>query len=83
MQERGQRSGTATRHRFRIKRDLRLEAAKFNVSQNHLGELCGISSGYMSQLLSGVRCAGPAVRARLMEVFKSLSFDQLFEEVER
>lgn len=81
MQDRGQRSGTATRHRFRIKRDLRLEAARFNISQNRLARTCGVSSGYMSQLLSGDRCVGPTVRARLMEVFKGFSFDQLFEEV--
>jgi transcriptional regulator with XRE-family HTH domain len=82
MQERGQRSGMGTRHRFRIKRDLRLEAARVNVSQNKLARACGVSSGYMSQLLSGDRCVGPSVRARLMEVFKGFSFDQLFEEVE-
>jgi hypothetical protein len=35
----------------------------------------------MSQLLSGDRHPGPEVRARLLLVFKSLSFDQLFEEV--
>jgi len=51
-----------------------------NLSQNKLATLCGVSSGYMSQLVSGKRHPGPGVRARLLQVFTKLSFDDLFEE---
>lgn len=71
----------AKRLRYCLKRDLRREAAKINVSQNRLAEVCHVSSGYMSQLLSGQRHAGPDVRARLLTVFKTQSFEDLFEEV--
>lgn len=81
MRQAGICSGALQRYRFRIKQDLRLEAARLNLSQNGLAELCGVSSGYMSQLLSGQRCAGPLVRARLLEVFPTISFDELFERV--
>lgn len=81
MRELGQSSVALLRHRFRIKYDLRYEAARLNVSQNHLASICGITSGYMSQLLSGRRCAGPLVRERLLKHFPKLSFDELFEEV--
>ena len=83
MRERGQRSSVNSAYRFRIKRDLRSAAARLNISQNRLAELCHVSSGYMSQLLSGDRHPGPEVRSRLLQVFKTLSFDDLFEEVRR
>ena len=52
-----------------------------NLSQNELARRCEISSGYMSQLLTGARFAGPAVRTRIATNLK-LEFDDLFEEVE-
>ena len=67
--------------RFRLKPSVRMAVAKENVSQNHLARSCGVTSGFMSQLLSGRRNAGPAVRARLLEHLPGLSFDDLFEEV--
>ncbi|MBM4362596.1 MAG: helix-turn-helix transcriptional regulator [Deltaproteobacteria bacterium] len=66
--------------RFRVKPTVRAAVARMNVSQNHLASRCGVTSGFMSQLLSGQRNAGPTVRARLLEHL-GLSFDDLFEEV--
>jgi transcriptional regulator with XRE-family HTH domain len=80
MREAGQ-SYAASSYRFRIKRDLRLEAIHLNISQNKLAELCRISSGHMSQLLRGKRHAGPETRRRIMRVFPNLPFEALFEEV--
>ena len=68
--------------RFRLRPDIRRRMARSNWSQNRLSRHSGVSSGYMSQLLSGKRHAGPAVRGRLMAAFPELSFDDLFEEVQ-
>ena len=81
MRERDQRSPVHSSYRFRLKRNLRKDAARLNISQNKLARACKVSSGYMSQLLSGDRHPGPEVRARLLTVFKTMSFDDLFEEV--
>jgi transcriptional regulator with XRE-family HTH domain len=67
--------------RFRVKSAVRTAIAKLNISQNQLARSCGITSGYLSQLLSGKRCAGPVVRARLLEQLDGLAFDDLFEEL--
>ena len=66
--------------RFRVKPTVQAAVARMNVSQNQLATSCGLTSGFMSQLLSGQRNAGPNVRARLLEHL-GLSFDDLFEEV--
>lgn len=63
-----------------MKPTVRTAVARMNVSQNRLARRCGVTSGFMSQLLSGQRNAGPAVRARLLEQL-GLNFDDLFEEV--
>lgn len=55
--------------------------ARMNVSQNELARRAGISSGYMSQLLSQIRCAGPATREKLLQVLPGIDFDNLFNEV--
>jgi transcriptional regulator with XRE-family HTH domain len=47
------------------------------VSQNELARLAGISSGYLSQLMSGSAHPSPQVRRRLLRVL-SLDFDDLF-----
>jgi len=56
-----------------------LYLAKKNLSQNWLASRLGISSGYMSQLLSGKRNPSPTLRGRMMDYFKDHDFDQLFE----
>ena len=52
------------------------------MSQNELVRRCGLSSGFMSQLLSGDRYAGPAARQRIMASFPQAPFETLFEEIE-
>jgi transcriptional regulator with XRE-family HTH domain len=52
-----------------------------NVSQNDFARKAGISSGYLSQLLSRVRSPGPAVRRVLQDALPGADFDELFEEV--
>lgn len=49
-----------------------------DISQNELARLSGISSGYLSQLLSGARCPAPPVRRRMMRVLGVSDFDDLF-----
>jgi transcriptional regulator with XRE-family HTH domain len=65
---------------FGLRGGLRDALARMNLSQNEFARKCGISSGYMSQLLGGTRFAGPAIRARMCGVLH-LDFDDLFEEV--
>ncbi|MYC06786.1 MAG: helix-turn-helix transcriptional regulator [Chloroflexi bacterium] len=51
---------------------------RLNMTQNELACLAGISSGYLSQLMSGTRCPSAEVRRKLMEVLRITSFDDLF-----
>jgi transcriptional regulator with XRE-family HTH domain len=52
-----------------------------NLSQNGLAVRLGISSGYCSQLLSGLRYPSPLMRKRLLKVLAE-DFDTLFEMVQ-
>jgi transcriptional regulator with XRE-family HTH domain len=67
--------------RFRIRPEVRALLARRNVTQNRLARLCGITSGYMSQLLSGERFAGAKIRQRIMDAIPLAAFEELFEEV--
>ncbi len=49
-----------------------------NISQNELAERLGISSGYMSQLVNGRRYPSPRLRKKMLHVFRSLTFGDLF-----
>lgn len=69
-----------SRPRFRLRATVRMALARENISQNQLARRCGVTSGFMSQLLSGQRNAGPRVRARLLESLPGLDFDTLFED---
>ena len=51
---------------------------RLNMSQNELARLAGISSGYLSQLMSGTRCPSAELRRKLMEVLGVTLFDDLF-----
>ena len=51
---------------------------RLNMTQNELAGLVGISSGYLSQLMSGTRCPSAEVRRKLMEIFGVTDFDDLF-----
>lgn len=65
---------------YRIRPEVRRAVERENLSQNQLARLCGLSSGHMSQMLTGKRCPGPVARRCLMQAL-NLTFDQLFEEV--
>ncbi len=52
--------------------------ARKNLSQNWLAGRIGASSGYMSQMMSGVRNPSPEMRETIMQVLKDYSFDDLF-----
>ena len=49
-----------------------------NLSQNELARQVGITSGYLSQLISGSRSPSARVRRRLQEALEIDQFEQLF-----
>ena len=49
-----------------------------DISQNELARRVGISSGYLSQLMSGAAHPSPRVRRRLLRVLEASDFDDLF-----
>ena len=51
---------------------------QLNLSQNELARTVGITSGYLSQLMSGTRCPSAEMRQRLQDVLGIDSFDDLF-----
>ncbi len=51
---------------------------QLNMSQNELARTVGITSGYLSQLMSGTRCPSAEMRKRLQDVLGIDSFDDLF-----
>ena len=55
--------------------------ARKNMSQNWLARQLGVSSGYMSQLMTGVRNPSPDLRIKILERLKmdESGFDRIFE----
>ena len=55
--------------------------ARKNMSQNWLARQLGVSSGYMSQLMTGVRNPSPDLRIKILERLKmdESGFDKIFE----
>lgn len=51
---------------------------QLNMSQNALARRLGITSGYLSQLMTGSRCPSAEMRKHLQEVLGITSFDDLF-----
>ena len=51
---------------------------RLNMTQNGLATLAGISSGYLSQLMTGTRCPSAETRKRLQGVLGVTRFDDLF-----
>ena len=49
-----------------------------DISQNELARLCGLSSGYMSQLMAGTRSPSARVRRDIQEALGVTAFDELF-----
>ena len=58
--------------------EMKLQLARKNMSQNWLAQSLGVTSGYMSQLMCGVRNPSPKLRERIMELLPECSFDDLF-----
>jgi transcriptional regulator with XRE-family HTH domain len=52
--------------------------AKRNMSQNMLAIRVGTSSGYISQIIRGIRYPSPAMRQKLQEVLSPIAFDDIF-----
>lgn len=52
--------------------------ARRNMSQNMLAIRAGISSSYVSQIISGTRYPSPEVRQKLQDVLQPLNFDDIF-----
>ncbi len=51
---------------------------RLNITQNRLAAMLGITSGYLSQLMTGTRSPSAEVRKRLQEVLEVPNFDDLF-----
>ncbi len=51
---------------------------RLNMTQNGLATMVGITSGYLSQLMTGTRSPSAEVRKRLQEVLEVPRFDDLF-----
>ena len=51
---------------------------RLNMNQNELARVGGTSTGYMSQLMSGTRCASATLCKRLMEAPGVVRFEDLF-----
>ena len=51
---------------------------RLNMTQNELARLAGISSGYLSQLMTGTRRPSAELRRRLMEALGVTRFEDLF-----
>jgi len=54
------------------------ETARRNMSLNMLAHKAGISSGYISQLISGDRCPSPQLREKIQQALQPLTFDDIF-----
>lgn len=52
--------------------------AQQNLSQNDLGRQLGITSGYLSQLINGVRFPSPELRRLLLDALPATKFEELF-----
>ena len=52
--------------------------ARKNLSQNWLALRVGTTSGYMSQLLRGIRTPSPEMRQKILDALKDYAFDDLF-----
>ncbi len=51
---------------------------RLNITQNQLAAMVGITSGYLSQLMTGTRSPSAEVRKRLQEMLEVPRFDDLF-----
>lgn len=58
--------------------NMRRILARKNMSQNWFATCVGTSSGYMSQLINGVRNPSPEMRKKILETLQEYQFDDLF-----
>lgn len=58
------------------------EIARRNLSKNMLAIKAGISSSYISQIISGTRYPSPRIREKLQQALQPLTFDEIFTIVE-
>ena len=66
---------------FRVKlnrKAVELAIIRRNLTQNGLARRLDISSGYMSQIMTGDRCPSAAIRQRLLLYLPEHTFDDLF-----
>ena len=52
--------------------------AKKNMTQNWLAQRIATSSGYMSQMMTGIRNPSPRMREKMIAALKDYQFDDLF-----
>lgn len=52
---------------------------RLHMSQSDLARKAGLTTGYVSQVISGKRTPSPAVRQRIQDALGSNDFDELFE----
>lgn len=52
---------------------------RLHMSQSDLARKAGLTSGYVSQVISGKRTPSPAVRQRIQDALGVDEFDELFE----
>lgn len=60
------------------KQVIRRILARKNLSQNWLAFRVQTTSGYMSQLIRGVRTPSPEMRQKILDVLRDYQFDDLF-----
>jgi hypothetical protein len=60
------------------KKEIKKRLIRKNLSQNWLAFRLEITSGFMSQLMTGARHPSPKIRQRFMEHFSDCTFDDLF-----
>ena len=67
------------RPRVTLNRDAGRELLdRLGMSWNELARQCGLSSGYLSQLMNGRHSPSPYARRRLQQVLGVSEFDRLF-----
>ena len=52
--------------------------ARLNITQNDMARRVGISSAYLSRLISGKRSPSPGMRVRLLQALDYPAFEDLF-----
>ena len=59
--------------------EIQYQLARKNMTQDLLAQRLGITTGYMSQIMCGVRNPSPRLREKIMQQFPECDFDELFD----